>query len=70
MDRPLKKEQDFLRNKGKRILVKTFSPIDGRKKFSGTLKDFTSGVLFLEDDGNILEIQLTKIAQAKLIIEL
>ena len=70
LDRPLKKEQDFLRNKGKRILVKTFSPIDGRKKFSGTLKDFTSGVLFLEDDGNVLEIQLTKIAQAKLIIEL
>ena len=70
LDRPLKKEQDFLRNKGKRILVKTFSPIDGRKKFLGTLKDFTSGVLFLEDDGNILEIQLTKIAQAKLIIEL
>ena len=70
LDRPLKKEPDFLRNKGKRVQVKTFSPIDDRKRFSGTIKDFANDVLFLEDEGGVLEIQWAQIAQAKLIIEL
>ena len=69
LDRLLKKERDFLRNKGKRIQIKTFSPINNKKQFSGTIKNFMNETLFLEDTSGILEIQLDKIAQAKLIIE-
>ena len=69
LDRPLKRDRDFLINKGKRIQVKTFSPIYNRKSFSGTIKNFTNETLFLEEKNSILEIQLDKISQAKLIIE-
>lgn len=69
LDRALKKERDFLRNKGKRVEIKTFSPVNNKKQFSGTIRDFTNGTLFLEDKGGILEVQLDTIAQAKLIIE-
>ena len=69
LDRPLKKEADFLRNKGKRIQLKTFLPIDNKKKISGTVRDFTNGTLFLEDKDDILEIQLANIAQARLVIK-
>ena len=69
LDRPLKKESDFLRNKGKQILVKTYSPINDSKTNTGTVKNFANGTLFLENQKNILEISLTNIVQAKLIIE-
>ena len=69
LDRSLKKEQEFLRNKGKRIQIKTFSPINNKKQFSGTIRNFMKETLFLEDKEGILKIELGKIAQAKLIIE-
>ena len=69
LDRPLKKESDFLRNKGKQILVKTYSPINNSKINTGTVKNFSNDTLFLEIKKDTLEISLTDIAQAKLIIE-
>ena len=69
LDRPLKKAADFLRNKGKRIQIKTYSPINNKKKNAGTVIDFVNGTLFLGDKKDILKISLTEIAQAKLIIK-
>ena len=69
LDRPLKKEADFLRNKGKQIQVKTYSPINNQKENAGTVRDFVNGTLLLEDKKDILKIPLTDIAQAKLIAE-
>ena len=70
LDRPLRKDTDFLRNKGKRIQIKTYSPINNKKENAGTVIDFVNGTLFLEDKKDILKISLTEIAQAKLIIKL
>jgi len=69
LDRPLKIESDFLRIKGKKILVKTYSPINNKKENVGTVIDCVNGTLFLEDKKDILKISLTEIAQAKLIIK-
>ena len=69
LDRPLKKAADFLRNKGKRIQIKTYSPINNKKENVGTVIDFVNGTLFLEDKKDILKISLTEIAQAELIIK-
>ena len=54
LDRPLKKDTDFLRNKGKRIQIKTYSPINNKKENVGTVIEFVNGTLFLEDKKNIL----------------
>ena len=69
LNRPLKKDTDFLRNKGKRIQIKTYSPINNKKENAGTVIDFVNGTLFLENKKDILKVSLTEIAQAKLIIK-
>jgi len=69
LDRPLKKEKDFLRFKNKAVQVKTFSPMENRKNFRGTIQDCKNKVLFLDEEGGSIEISLDKISQAKPIIE-
>lgn len=70
LDRPLKTEMDFLRFKGKRARVTTFTPIDQQKKFKGTIRDFREDVLFLESDDRLVEIPINQIAKARLEIEI
>jgi ribosome maturation factor RimP len=69
LDRPLTKESDFIRNKGKQIQVNTYSPINNSKINTGTIRDFSNSTLFLENKKDTLEIPLITIMQAKLIIE-
>ena len=69
LDRPLKKESDFVRNKGKQIQVNTDSPINNSRINTGTIRDFSNSTLFLENKKDTLEIPLITIMQAKLIIE-
>ncbi len=70
LDRPLKKEKDFLRYKGKRIRLTTFSPISNQKKFKGMIRDFKEDTLILEDQEEVFQIPLIHIAKARLEIEL
>ena len=69
LDRPLKKEADFLRNKDKQIQLNTYAPIEGRKKFSGIVLDVNDKILFLKNKDSCIELELANIAQAKLVIE-
>lgn len=70
LDRPLKKEQDFIKYKERRIQLNTFAPIETRRNFKGTIKDFREGVLYLDAQGTHYEIPLDNIAKAKLEIEI
>ena len=69
LDRPLKIEADFLRNKDKQIQLKTYAPIGGRKNFSGIVLDVKDKILFLKYKDDCQELELANIAQAKLVIE-
>ena len=40
LDRPLKKDRDFLRQLGKDIEVRLYAPQDGKKEFTGALSAF------------------------------
>lgn len=54
LDRPLKKEKDFLHFMGQLIEVRTYKAIDGQKEFSGILQSYENGVFtLLETSGNI-----------------
>ena len=67
LDRPLKKEKDFIRFIGRLIKVKTFSPIDNQKSFVGTLKDYKEEIITLETrEGKIIEIPMKNIAKPNL----
>ena len=69
LDRPLKKEEDFLRFKGKLAHVTTYTPIHQQKSFKGTIRDFQKDVLFLDIDNQHVEIPKDQIAKARLEIE-
>ncbi|MBR3298804.1 MAG: ribosome maturation factor RimP [Clostridia bacterium] len=40
IDRPLKKDKDFQRNIGKKLDVRLYAPMDGKKEFTGELISF------------------------------
>ncbi len=70
LERPIKKEKDFLRFTGSVIKVKTFAPINKQKNFTGTIKGIEAGVLILEVDGEEVNIPLGQIAKARLVPDL
>ena len=69
LNRVLKKEKDFLKYSGKKIYVQCHAPMDGRKKFTGILKDFIDQSIHLEVDGQHYTIPLNLVAKANLVIE-
>lgn len=48
IDRPIKTERDFVRNKGKEIEITLFSKLDGKKVFKGTLTDFDKNTVTIK----------------------
>lgn len=70
LDRPLKNENDYLRNINKDIAIKLYVKKDGIKEFSGRIKTCEAGSICIAcKDGKEREFQLKEIAQAKPIIE-
>lgn len=67
LDRPLKKEADFLRNIGKELEVKLYAPLKGGKKLlEGELLGFDGGVIRLKTKDGIIEINLRDTAKITL----
>lgn len=66
IERPLKKPQDFSRFKGSKVIIKTFQPVDGRKKIEGKLIDFVDEQVFIETDMGEIIIPYNLVAQARL----
>ena len=67
LDRPVKKEADFVRFSGEKAQVKLRVPLQGRKKFVGTLKGVQDGYLQLEVEGAVIALDLTNIDKARLV---
>ena len=66
LDRVLKKDKDFLREKGKAVDVTLYAPIDGKKLFTGTLDSRDKNFLYLKE---FEPIPREKISQVRLHIE-
>ncbi|HEU0283412.1 MAG TPA: ribosome maturation factor RimP [Gallionella sp.] len=67
LDRPLKKEADFIRFRGAKVQLKLRMPLAGRKNFTGILGEVQEGVLQLEVDGNQVLIELSNLDKARLV---
>ena len=50
IDRPLKKPADFNRYKGRKAIIKTYQPINGKKEFSGRLEGVQADSVVLDTD--------------------
>ena len=67
LDRPLKKEADFARFHGHKAQLKLRMPMEGRKNFVGLLGKINDGVLQLDVDGKLVEIELSNLDKARLV---
>lgn len=66
INRPLTREKDFERFKGKRAKIKVKAPVDGQKNFTGLLLGISDGVIKLETDKGEVDIPFQGVAKARL----
>ena len=68
IDRPLVKLSDYERFKGREAKIETLIPVDGRKRFKGTLQGVDGDLIVMNFDGQELKINFDIISKAKLIL--
>ena len=64
LDRVLGREKDFAAACGCEVKLETRRPLDGRKRFRGTLERFESGIAHLRVDGREYAIAFDDVARA------
>ena len=67
IDRPLTREKDYLRWTGHVARMETTEPIEGRRRFKGTLLGLENGTIRLKlEDGKEADVPLRSVSRAKL----
>ena len=69
LNRPLKKEKDFIKSIGSRIKLKMGQDFNGQKNFTGKLKDYINRTIVLETDGNLIELPFDNIEKSNLVYD-
>lgn len=67
IDRPLRRVQDFRRFAGQKAKIRTTDAVEGRRNFSGVIRDAHDGVVDLECDGRLYQVPMEHIARANLV---
>ena len=63
LDRPLKTDRDYQKCIGQKVEVKLFAPIKGKKFFEMTLKGHDEACVYLEENGEEIKLEKTRIAK-------
>ncbi len=63
LDRPFKKERDFNKAMGQKVEIKLYAPLKGKKFFEATLVGYDGNCVEVEEKGERLKLELTKIAK-------
>ena len=65
LDRPFKKDRDYLRNIGKKVEVKLYAPYRGEKFFEAVLVEYNGvgGNVTLDKNGETIKLNLTQIVK-------
>ena len=69
LNRPLKRERDFLWALGKKVKIKMANPVKGQRNFVGYLKDLREGMLHLEVDKTLIFLSRKDVKKANLVFE-
>jgi ribosome maturation factor RimP len=69
LDRPLKKEKDLEHAIGKKIKVKTVAPVKGRQNYTGYLRNFQKGILYIELENGPVHLPWKEVEKANLVYE-
>lgn len=69
VERPLKKEKDFVRFSGEKIQVSLKRKLNDKKNFTGILEKFENDTVCLNVDSEVVEIPLKEIRKANIVFE-
>ncbi len=69
LERPLRKDDDYVKFAGRKIRLTTFEAINGKKDWQGRLIGLVDGEVQVETESGMLSIPLRKIARANLAVE-
>ncbi len=69
LERRLRKPEHFQAAAGKKINVRTFSPVQGQRNFTGFLVSSDRQSLTLEDEGRVVTIPLKEVSRARTVFE-
>ena len=67
LDRPLKKEQDFIKYAGHKAQLKLRVPVEGQRNFIGVLRETRAGKVEIEVDGKTVSLDLANLDKARLV---
>ena len=67
LDRPLKKEVDFVRYVGQKARIKMRVPVEGQRNFLGVLREAGAGRIEIEVDGKTVSLDLANLDRARLV---
>ena len=67
LDRPLKKEQDFVRYAGQKARIKVRVPVEGQRNFVGVLREAGAGRIEIDVDGKTVSLELANLDRARLV---
>jgi len=67
LDRPLKKERDFVRFAGQKVRVKLRVPQEGQRNFMGVLQQTRAGKVEMEVEGKTVVFELVNLDRARLV---
>ncbi len=67
LDRPLKKEEDFVRYAGHKARIKMRVPVEGQRNFIGVLREAGAGRVEIDVDGKMVSLDLANLDRARLV---
>lgn len=70
LDRPLRKEADFSRFEGETVKLKLRVPLQGQRNFLGVLRETNNGIIKIEVEGKLLDLELSNLGKARLVPKL
>lgn len=69
LNRPLVREDDYIRFAGKKVCIQTWEAIDGRRNYKGVLQGIEEGVVKILIEGQDYKIPYGAIEKAHLVFE-
>jgi len=70
LDRPLKKQEDYVKFAGREVEIKLYEPMDNKKLIEGELLELIDTIVKVKmENGDVLDIPLEKIALTRLAIK-
>ncbi|NLO81913.1 MAG: ribosome maturation factor RimP [Clostridiales bacterium] len=70
LDRPLKRDQDFVRFKGRKVHVKLYKSVNGAKNYYGELIGLEDGKVVIQDGELVYAFPKQDIAVVRLVIDI